>query len=153
MSDPRIEVEQETDGRWIAEFVDISGVMAYGASRDEAIQRATALLHQVLGGRPDTSRRARLIKRIFAIQLLAAFGMIAMGVFMAPALPHVVLDAALTPQELQDDEVFQNRLSLLQRTNSFYMTAWIGAGLFLIVTSVAGGQLLRSMCETEERPK
>jgi hypothetical protein len=70
--------------------------------------------------------------------------MIAMGIFMVPTLPYVVLDAALTPQELRDDDVFQNRLALLQRTNSFYLTAWIGAGLFLMVTSVAGDRFLRS---------
>jgi predicted RNase H-like HicB family nuclease len=38
MSRPyRIEVEQETDGRWLAEVVDLAGVMAYGDTRDHAI--------------------------------------------------------------------------------------------------------------------
>ena len=38
-----LECGQETDGRWIAEVPDLPGVMAYGASRDEAARRALAL--------------------------------------------------------------------------------------------------------------
>jgi predicted RNase H-like HicB family nuclease len=33
-----IEVEQEVDGRWIAEVPDLPGVMLYGASKQEAIR-------------------------------------------------------------------------------------------------------------------
>ena len=36
----RIEFEQEEDGRWIAEVVDIPGVLAYGKSREEAMLKA-----------------------------------------------------------------------------------------------------------------
>jgi predicted RNase H-like HicB family nuclease len=39
----RIEVEREEDGRWIAEVLELSGAMAYGPTRDEAIARAKAL--------------------------------------------------------------------------------------------------------------
>lgn len=35
-----IECERETDGRWIAEIVQIPGAMAYGATREEAMARA-----------------------------------------------------------------------------------------------------------------
>jgi predicted RNase H-like HicB family nuclease len=35
-----IECERETDGRWIAEIVQIPGAMAYGATRDEAMAKA-----------------------------------------------------------------------------------------------------------------
>ena len=38
-----IETEQETDGRWIAEVTELSGVMCYGASQDEAIAKVQAL--------------------------------------------------------------------------------------------------------------
>ena len=40
-----IETEAEEDGRWIAEIVELPGVMQYGGSRDEAIARAEALAH------------------------------------------------------------------------------------------------------------
>ena len=38
-----LEFEQETDGRWIAEVPALPGVMAYGASREEAARRTLAL--------------------------------------------------------------------------------------------------------------
>jgi predicted RNase H-like HicB family nuclease len=38
-----IETEQEADGRWIAEVVELAGVMKYGSTRAEAIAQAEAL--------------------------------------------------------------------------------------------------------------
>jgi predicted RNase H-like HicB family nuclease len=40
-----IELEQEDDGRWIAEVIDFSGVLAYGQTREEAITRVKALAY------------------------------------------------------------------------------------------------------------
>ena len=37
-----IEVEQDDDGRWLAEVPDIPGVLAYGETREEAIERVHA---------------------------------------------------------------------------------------------------------------
>jgi predicted RNase H-like HicB family nuclease len=42
------EFEQEADGRWIAEIPELPGVMAYGATRDEAWDKVTALGMKVL---------------------------------------------------------------------------------------------------------
>lgn len=39
----RIEIEQEEDGRWIAEVVDLPGVLAYGSTTSEAQAKAQAL--------------------------------------------------------------------------------------------------------------
>jgi predicted RNase H-like HicB family nuclease len=47
----KVEVERETDGRWIAEVPDLPGVLAYGASREEAVTRAQALSLRVLAER------------------------------------------------------------------------------------------------------
>ena len=47
----QIELEQETDGRWIAEAPAIPGVLAYGATTDEAIANAQALALRVLAER------------------------------------------------------------------------------------------------------
>jgi len=44
----RIEIERETDGRWLAEISDMPGAMAYGTSRDEAVDKAKALALRVL---------------------------------------------------------------------------------------------------------
>lgn len=46
-----IEIEQEEDGRWIAEVPALSGVLCYGATRDEAIARGQALALRVLAER------------------------------------------------------------------------------------------------------
>ncbi len=56
-----IETEQEDDGRWIAEIPELSGVLAYGATRDEAMARAEILALRVLAERssPLSSCRRR----------------------------------------------------------------------------------------------
>ena len=43
-----IETEKETDGRWIAEVMEIPGVMKYGKTRDEALAQAEALALRVM---------------------------------------------------------------------------------------------------------
>lgn len=46
-----LELEQEADGRWIAEIPELPGTMAYGVSRDEAIARTKALALHVVADR------------------------------------------------------------------------------------------------------
>ncbi len=46
-----IELEREDDGRWIAEVPDLPGVMTYGQTRQEAIDRIQALSLRVLADR------------------------------------------------------------------------------------------------------
>ncbi len=46
-----IETEQEQDGRWLADVVEIPGVMAYGSTPHEAIARVQALALRVLAER------------------------------------------------------------------------------------------------------
>ena len=43
-----IQVEKEVDGRWIAEIENLPGVLAYGATKDEAIAKAEALALRVV---------------------------------------------------------------------------------------------------------
>jgi predicted RNase H-like HicB family nuclease len=43
-----IELEQETDGRWIAEVPQLPGVLVYGDSPERAAQLARALAFRVL---------------------------------------------------------------------------------------------------------
>jgi predicted RNase H-like HicB family nuclease len=47
----KIETEQEDDGRWIADVVEIPGVMAYGSTAHEAIAKVQALALRVLAER------------------------------------------------------------------------------------------------------
>jgi predicted RNase H-like HicB family nuclease len=46
-----IELEQEADGRWIAEVVELPGVLAYGGTDSEAIARVQALALRVVADR------------------------------------------------------------------------------------------------------
>jgi len=47
-----IELDRESDGRWIAEVVDLpGGVLVYGATRDEALAGAQALALRVVADR------------------------------------------------------------------------------------------------------
>ena len=47
----RVETEPEEDGRWMAEVLELPGVMAYGNSREEALARAQALALRVVADR------------------------------------------------------------------------------------------------------
>ena len=46
-----MEVRQEEDGRWLAEVPELGGVMAYGRTRQEALDRAQALSYRILADR------------------------------------------------------------------------------------------------------
>jgi predicted RNase H-like HicB family nuclease len=43
-----IELEQETDGRWLAEIDALPGVLVYGATVDEALLKVKALALRVI---------------------------------------------------------------------------------------------------------
>lgn len=43
-----LELEQEEDGRWIAEVPELSGALVYGQTREEAVARAKALALRVV---------------------------------------------------------------------------------------------------------
>ena len=47
----KVEVEREADGRWLADVVELPGVLAYGASAAEAQARAQALALRVVAER------------------------------------------------------------------------------------------------------
>ncbi len=61
-----VETEQEEDGRWIAEVRDLPGVLAYGASRAEAIVRAESLALRVLADRLEHGEAVPEVKGLFA---------------------------------------------------------------------------------------
>ena len=46
-----VEIERETDGRWIADIPQLPGVMKYGRSKAEAMRKAQALALRVLADR------------------------------------------------------------------------------------------------------
>lgn len=46
-----LECEQEDDGRWLAEVPELPGVLAYGASADDALAKAQVLALRVVAER------------------------------------------------------------------------------------------------------
>jgi len=48
-----VEYEREDDGRWLAEVIELPGVLAYGGSENEAIAKVQALALRVLADRLD----------------------------------------------------------------------------------------------------
>ncbi len=63
----KVEVEQESDGRWIAEVPELSGVLAYGATREEAVTRAQALSLRVLAERLEQGEDLPQVDAVFSI--------------------------------------------------------------------------------------
>jgi predicted RNase H-like HicB family nuclease len=62
----KIEVEQEVDGRWIAEVPDLPGVMAYGKTRAEAIASVQALALRVMADRIEHGEEIPQLREVFA---------------------------------------------------------------------------------------
>jgi predicted RNase H-like HicB family nuclease len=61
----RLEVEQEDDDRWLAEAPELPGVMAYGASRAEAVARVETLALRVLADRLEHGERIPELDALF----------------------------------------------------------------------------------------
>jgi predicted RNase H-like HicB family nuclease len=47
----KVETEQETDGRWLAEVLELPGVLAYGDTQQAALSRVQALALRVVAER------------------------------------------------------------------------------------------------------
>ena len=65
--DMRVEIEQEEDGRWLTEIPDLPGVMAYGATREEAVARAKALALRVLADRLEHGEPVPELVEVFSV--------------------------------------------------------------------------------------
>ncbi len=63
----RIEVEREDDGRWIAEVIELPGVLGYGRTRQEAIDRVQVLSLRVLADRIEHGESIPGMAAVFAI--------------------------------------------------------------------------------------
>ncbi len=51
--DLTLDWEQEEDGRWIAEVLEIPGALAYGGTQEEATAKVKALALRVIADRLD----------------------------------------------------------------------------------------------------
>ena len=62
-----IDMEQEDDGRWLAEIPALPGVLAYGATREEAIIRVQTLALRVLADRLEHGETVPAMGDVFAV--------------------------------------------------------------------------------------
>ena len=62
-----VEIEQETDGRWIAEVPELPGTLAYGKTRERAIASAEALALRVLAERIENGEAIPQIPVLFSV--------------------------------------------------------------------------------------
>jgi predicted RNase H-like HicB family nuclease len=54
-----VEYEQEEDGRWLAEVLELPGALAYGQTSEEAVAKAQALALRVLADRLEHGENSR----------------------------------------------------------------------------------------------
>ena len=62
-----VEIQQEDDGRWIAEIPDLAGVMTYGQTRVEAVDRVKALALRVMADRLEQGEQVPELGEVFAV--------------------------------------------------------------------------------------
>ncbi|MDI1334797.1 MAG: type II toxin-antitoxin system HicB family antitoxin [Lacunisphaera sp.] len=65
----QVEVEQEADGRWIAEVPSLPGAMAYGATRKEAIAKVEALVLRILADKVEHGEDTPQLSRVFSVAI------------------------------------------------------------------------------------
>jgi predicted RNase H-like HicB family nuclease len=54
-----VELDRETDGRWIADVLELPGVMVYGSTQEEALAAAQALALRVLADKLEHGETPR----------------------------------------------------------------------------------------------
>lgn len=54
----KVEIEQEDDGRWLAEVVELPGVLAYGDTQQAALSRVQVLALRVIAERLEHGEAA-----------------------------------------------------------------------------------------------
>jgi predicted RNase H-like HicB family nuclease len=63
-----VEFEREEDGSWLAEVLELPGVLAYGETSDEAIAKVQALTLRTLADRLEHAEGTRELMNIsFAV--------------------------------------------------------------------------------------
>ncbi len=62
-----IEIEKETDGRWIAEIPELPGVMVYGQTKEDALAKVEVLALRVIADRLENSEKIPELQNLFAV--------------------------------------------------------------------------------------
>lgn len=62
-----VEVEQENDGRWIADVEELPGVLCYGDKREDALAKAEALALRVVADRLEAGEASEVASIAFSL--------------------------------------------------------------------------------------
>jgi predicted RNase H-like HicB family nuclease len=62
-----IQLEQEADGRWIAEVPELPGTLVYGPTREAAIRQVQALALRVLADRIEHGEAVPFDSQVFQV--------------------------------------------------------------------------------------
>ena len=62
-----IELERESDGRWLTEIPVLPGVMAYGQTREEALSKVKALALRVMADRLENGEAIPELVDVFSV--------------------------------------------------------------------------------------
>ncbi len=62
-----IDIEQEDDGRWIAEVPELYGVLVYGSTREQAVLQVQALALRVLADRLEHGENISEVNDLFSV--------------------------------------------------------------------------------------
>jgi predicted RNase H-like HicB family nuclease len=65
LSSFKVDFDREEDGRWIAEIPKLKGVMAYGTTKREALQRVYAIALRTLADSVEEGNLFTPISRLF----------------------------------------------------------------------------------------
>lgn len=61
----QVEFDRETDGRWIAEIPKLPGVMAYGATKQDALRHVYAIALRTLADTIEQGKRVASVSQLF----------------------------------------------------------------------------------------
>ena len=64
-----VEFDREDDGRWIAEIPKLPGVMAYGATKRDALRHVYAIGLRTLADKVERGRMPAPISRLFGYEM------------------------------------------------------------------------------------
>lgn len=62
----KVEIDQEVDGRFIAEVPELPGVMVYGRSREEAVAKVEALALRTIADRLEQGEPVPELSQFFS---------------------------------------------------------------------------------------
>lgn len=62
-----IEIERESDGRWLAEVAELPGVMCYGKTKAEAVSKVEAIALRVIADRIEHGESIPELDELFAV--------------------------------------------------------------------------------------